>query len=93
VESGFPPGFAPASGIACRCSSVSCWSRCSSGSRKNIGTWSRAWLHPSQAEDWSPVSLTKLGSWYLLMIISFVLVTLVHRPKLMHEPSKDQGRF
>ena len=28
------------------------------------------------------VSLQKLGSWYLLLIISFVLVTLVNRPRL-----------
>ena len=48
---------------------------------ENIGTWSRAWLYPGQAESWTPVPLTKLGAWYLLMIISFVLVTLVHRPK------------
>ncbi len=48
---------------------------------ENIGTWSRAWLYPSQADGWTPVSLGKLGSWYLLMIISFVLVTLVHRPR------------
>jgi uncharacterized membrane protein YoaT (DUF817 family) len=27
------------------------------------------------------VPLSKLGAWYLLMIISFVLVTLVNRPK------------
>ena len=31
--------------------------------------------------DWEMVSLGKLGAWYLLMIISFVLVTIVHRPK------------
>ncbi|HEV7308031.1 DUF817 domain-containing protein [Ensifer sp.] len=48
---------------------------------ENIGTWSRAWIYPSQAAGWSPVSLQKLGAWYLLMILSFVLVTLVHRPK------------
>jgi uncharacterized membrane protein YoaT (DUF817 family) len=48
---------------------------------ENIGTWSRAWLYPGQAEAWTPVSIQKLGAWYLLMIISFVLVTLVHRPQ------------
>ncbi len=48
---------------------------------ENIGTWSRAWLYPGQENGWTPVSIAKLGSWYLLMIISFVLVTLVHRPK------------
>jgi uncharacterized membrane protein YoaT (DUF817 family) len=48
---------------------------------ENIGTWSRAWLYPGQADAWTPVSIQKLGAWYLLMIISFVLVTLVHRPQ------------
>lgn len=48
---------------------------------ENIGTWSRAWIYPDQADGWSMVSLGKLGSWYLLMLISVVLVTLVHPPK------------
>ncbi|MFH1796251.1 MAG: DUF817 domain-containing protein [Pseudomonadota bacterium] len=48
---------------------------------ENIATWSRAWIYPSQANGWTPVSLSKLGAWYLLMIISFVLVSLVHRPR------------
>lgn len=48
---------------------------------ENIGTWSRVWLYPGQENGWTPVSIQKLGAWYLLMIISFVLVTLVHRPK------------
>lgn len=50
---------------------------------ENIGTLSRAWLYPNQANGWSLVSIQKLGSWYLLMIISFVLVTLVRRPRQM----------
>ncbi|MCA0434833.1 MAG: DUF817 domain-containing protein [Proteobacteria bacterium] len=48
---------------------------------ENIGTASRIWLYPNQQGVWAPVSLGKFGSWYLLMIISFVLVNLVHRPK------------
>ncbi|MDP3898590.1 MAG: DUF817 domain-containing protein [Mesorhizobium sp.] len=48
---------------------------------ENIGTWSRAWIYPGQEAAWTPVSLNKLGAWYLLMIISFVLVSLVHRPR------------
>lgn len=48
---------------------------------ENIGTWSRAWIYPDQHDAWVPVSAGKLGSWYLLMIISVVLVTLVHRPR------------
>ena len=48
---------------------------------ENIGTFSRAWLYPGQLDGWTPVSIAKLGSWYLLMIISYVLVTMVHRPQ------------
>ena len=48
---------------------------------ENLGTWSRAWLYPAQQDGWHMVSIEKLGAWFLLMIISFVLVTLVHRPQ------------
>ncbi|WHQ69983.1 DUF817 domain-containing protein [Methylorubrum extorquens] len=48
---------------------------------ENIGTASRVWLYPNQAAGWSPVSAAKLGSWFLLMIVSYVLVTLVSRPE------------
>ncbi|CAO4140633.1 hypothetical protein LPLAFNJD_LOCUS2814 [Methylorubrum aminovorans] len=48
---------------------------------ENIGTASRVWLYPNQAAGWSPVSAAKLGSWFLLMIVSYVLVTLVNRPE------------
>jgi uncharacterized membrane protein YoaT (DUF817 family) len=48
---------------------------------ENIGTASRVWFYPNQKSGWEMVSLGKFGSWYLLMIISFVLVTLVHKPK------------
>ncbi|MCI5046442.1 MAG: DUF817 domain-containing protein [Aquisalinus sp.] len=47
---------------------------------ENIGTFAGAWLYPDQEAGWRIVSLAKMGSWYLLMIISWVLVTLVHRP-------------
>lgn len=46
---------------------------------ENIGTFARAWTYPGQEHSWEMVSLSKLGSWYLLMIISFVLVASVHR--------------
>jgi len=48
---------------------------------ENIATSSNAWVYPDQAAGWKPVSPAKLGSWYLLMIISFVLTGLVHRPR------------
>ncbi len=48
---------------------------------ENMGSWSKIWLYPNQMHGWTLVSLEKFGSWYLLMIISFVLVNLVHKPK------------
>ncbi|HVY89599.1 MAG TPA: DUF817 domain-containing protein [Hyphomonadaceae bacterium] len=45
---------------------------------ENIGTFAQAWRYPNQHGGWQPVSIEKLGSWYLLMIISFVLVAGVH---------------
>ncbi|MEM7330187.1 MAG: DUF817 domain-containing protein [Pseudomonadota bacterium] len=48
---------------------------------ENIGTFTQTWLYPGQESGWHMVSLQKLGSWYLLMIVSWVLVTLVHRPQ------------
>jgi uncharacterized membrane protein YoaT (DUF817 family) len=48
---------------------------------ENIGTYSRAWIYPSQHHGWAPVSISKLSSWYLLMIISYVLVSLVFQPE------------
>ena len=59
---------------------------------ENIATWSRAWLYPGQENGWTPVSIGKLGAWYLLMIISFVLVTLVHRPKAPDRGEEISGR-
>ncbi|UYN99392.1 MAG: DUF817 domain-containing protein [Devosia sp.] len=58
---------------------------------ENIGTWSRAWIYPEQANGWTLVSWGKLGSWYLLMMISVVLVTLVHPPRPHgSQPSSDR---
>lgn len=45
---------------------------------ENLGTFARAWVYPGQRDGWHMVSLDKLGSWYLLMLISFVLVASVH---------------
>ena len=48
---------------------------------ENVGTATRAWSYPSQKHGWSMVPVNKLGAWYLLMIISVVLVSLVNRPR------------
>ncbi len=48
---------------------------------ENIATWSDAWRYPNQADGWQPVSIEKLVSWFLLMIISVVLVAWVYPPR------------
>jgi len=44
---------------------------------ENIATFANAWNYPGQEQQWQMVSLAKYGSWYLLMLISFVMVALV----------------
>jgi uncharacterized membrane protein YoaT (DUF817 family) len=53
---------------------------------ENIGTYTKTWLYPSQHGAWSMVSPTKLGSWFLLMIISYTLVSLINRPRTIDVP-------
>lgn len=59
---------------------------------ENIGTFARAWAYPGQEAGWRFVSLDKLGAWYLLMIISFVLVTLVHGRQGQSSPHSSRIR-
>jgi uncharacterized membrane protein YoaT (DUF817 family) len=47
---------------------------------ENVGTLTGTWIYPGQT-GWHLVSSAKIGSWYLLLFVSFVLVTLVLQPK------------
>lgn len=48
---------------------------------ENIGTRTGTWAYPGQAwYQW--VAWSKMGSWYLLIFVSFVTVTLVFRDEL-----------
>ena len=49
---------------------------------ENVGTFTRIWLYPSQLDAWHLVSFTKMGSWFLLLILSFALVSIIYRDKL-----------
>jgi uncharacterized membrane protein YoaT (DUF817 family) len=48
---------------------------------ENIGTFAAVWIYPHQRHSWQLVRFGKYGSWLLLMIISFILVSLVHAPR------------
>lgn len=43
---------------------------------ENIATLFGAWVYPDQAAGWRPVSFGKVGSWTLLVVISFVIVAV-----------------
>lgn len=59
---------------------------------ENIGTRTKTWLYAGQdSTHW--VSFAKMGSWYLLLYVSFVTVTLVVRDALSHAPyTPPQGQ-
>lgn len=54
---------------------------------ENIGTFAGAWVYPTQAAVWHIVPLSKMGSWFLLMLISFVLVTALRAPRPEPDPA------
>jgi uncharacterized membrane protein YoaT (DUF817 family) len=55
---------------------------------ENIGTFATVWIYPHQRNGWQLVRFGKYGSWFLLMIISFILVSLVHPPR---QPQRGEG--
>lgn len=55
---------------------------------ENVGTFTSTWLYPSQSGTWHMVSFGKFGSWFLLMIISVVLVTIIQPPRAP-DPDND----
>lgn len=56
---------------------------------ENIATWANAWSYPNQLHGWQPVSITKLVSWVLLMIISVALVAWVYPPRALETTEAD----
>jgi len=55
---------------------------------ENIGTFTAAWMYPHQRHGWALVPSSKLGAWFLLMIISYALVAMLNRPQ---RPSEALG--
>jgi uncharacterized membrane protein YoaT (DUF817 family) len=60
---------------------------------ENIGTLANAWVYPNQRHGWQMVQFAKLGSWFLLTMISFILVALVHRPSAPPDEALAAGRL
>lgn len=41
---------------------------------ENAATFFNVWLYPDQIDGWQPVHISKYGAWFLLIVISFVMV-------------------
>jgi uncharacterized membrane protein YoaT (DUF817 family) len=48
---------------------------------ENVGPFTHAWLYPAQRAGWQVVPIGKMGAWLLLMVISYVMVSAVHRTR------------
>lgn len=57
---------------------------------ENIATYANVWIYPNQHRGWQMVSLQKLTAWYLLMLLSFVLVALLNKPVKQAAITKDK---
>jgi uncharacterized membrane protein YoaT (DUF817 family) len=58
---------------------------------ENISTYVHVWLYPNQVAQWHPVGLAKLGSWFLLMIVSFIMVDLLQYARARLAARRDAG--
>lgn len=45
---------------------------------ENIATFARVWLYPNQMAGWQMVEAHKIGSWLLLMVISYIMVDMLY---------------
>lgn len=58
---------------------------------ENVGTLTGTWVYAGQSE-FQMASLSKMGSWYLLLYVSFVTVTVVFRDVLSRAPLRPAPR-
>jgi len=57
---------------------------------ENIATYFGAWEYPNHAETWSPVHYSKVSSWFLLVIVSFLIVATLKLVKESISCDKDR---
>ena len=63
---------------------------------ENVGTLTHTWAYPVKTGPggaWHLVSIQKMGAWGLLLIISFVTVSLVIKPKLPDGEAERTGGY
>ena len=63
---------------------------------ENIGTFTHTWAYPGRFGvfgGWHLVSIQKMGAWGLLLVISFVTVSLVFPPKAPDSEAEQTGGY
>lgn len=55
---------------------------------ENISTYLGAWQYPDQVHVWTAVSTSKITSWFLMVIISFIIVAYLKHFKKMRNVDK-----
>ncbi len=48
---------------------------------ENLCTLAGVWFYPSQLGAWQAVSLTKIPAWFLLLLLTFALSVVHHKPR------------
>ena len=51
---------------------------------ENIGTYLGAWRYPHQSAEWSLVKLQLMSSWFLLVIVSIIIVAILKMIEARH---------
>ncbi|MDC0763829.1 MULTISPECIES: DUF817 domain-containing protein [Brevibacillus] len=59
---------------------------------ENIATFLGAWNYPNQRAGWELVHLSKISSWFLLVIVSFIIVAELKHVKSRRSQSHDNKR-
>ena len=57
---------------------------------ENIATYANIWIYPNQSSTWQMVSVAKLSSWYLLMLLSFVLVSIINEVQIKKDETMQK---
>ncbi len=45
---------------------------------EQVSTFARVWVYPNQRDSWHLVSFQKYTSWYMLLILSFAIITTIY---------------
>ncbi|WJQ83813.1 DUF817 domain-containing protein [Brevibacillus brevis] len=59
---------------------------------ENIATFLGAWNYPNQRAGWELVHLSKISSWFLLVIVSFIIVAELKHVKARRSQSQDSKK-